>query len=98
MRISDWSSDVFSSDLLCSATWGCLLPRPPRRRRSPPVFPVITMDAHTKGSPRTESPPMAVNASITPNASFRPYCQERQYCRTYYIGRAPFGERVCQYG
>src|SRR3546814_3609198 len=89
MRISDWSSDVCSSDLLPSLLWslGWVAPAPPRdfftpRRRnarSASLAPLFRIPV-TQAGPSVEKHTLASSKS-----------------ETQQIGRASCRERVCQY-
>src|SRR3546814_15366684 len=86
MRISDWSSDVCSSDLLPNHSW---LPSPCHRLQS-------------FGAPGLRRLPIWVRQDSRSSTAHDSWCldQARILLALYHtqIGRASCRERVCQYG
>src|SRR3546814_20486514 len=96
MRISDWSSDVCSSDLFVSGTSfaptdaaGALI------RRVAAIHRQVRGIAPDGSAYAADDPELLAWVHVTEMASFlRGYAH---YCRSDQIGRASCRERVCQY-
>src|SRR3546814_1341896 len=97
MRISDWSSDVCSSDLRAKLLWEpadnvkFTLGGQYSRRRDESLFAYSALNGNTLG-PKTAVEPYDVAVNIAPLTETESWNVSLQ------IGSASCRERVCQYG
>src|SRR3546814_2056557 len=91
MRISDWSSDVCSSDLPARAGGDCLRRRQPRRLDVPLPHPGASGSRHDGCDPCHRSEP---DMSARSNLGLAVAAMMATVAK---IGRASCRERVCQY-